>query len=362
MTNNPTFSVQLLEKIGAPLLASIEKTLAGGDEEQTATIMAQLLALSVQMSTSLYNALDIKEAEDQMDSTRLALAALSAPLIAQSFERQGQAPNEENIKRMCESLEAVLTFGENFTPAPEQKSRLHTIGHDEILFDDSQPMLMTIQAMVPVINAVEEFPFGQGRRKLVQDVAAKLQSLTDEMAKKNNTQNGASDRVQELVIFKTLASLYASCHRAETARVSSDNNTDRDNVSLAPVWENFETKISMVEALMGFESDAVATPQDTKAPAVEAAAAESEASPQQAEPEKPAASNGGGGPMGFFKKTDDNNPTPDLAPAAESAPATTPSEAATATTTTTTEAPKSDANASGSPMGFFKPGAKKEES
>ena len=352
MTNNPTFSVQLVEKIGAPLLASIEKTLAGGDEEQTATIMAQLLALSIQMSTSLYNALDIKEAEDQMDSTRLALAALSAPLIAQSFERQGQAPNEENIKRMCEALEAVLTFGENFTPAAEQKSRLYTVNHNEILFDDSQPMLMTIQAMVPVINAVEEFSFGQGRRKLVQDVATKLQFFTDEMVKKS----GTSDKVQELVIFKALASLYASCHRAETVRVSTDNNTDRDNVSLDPVWENFETKISMVEALMGFESDAVAAPQEIKAPAVEVAATESApaAAPQQ-EPEKPAASSGGSSPMGFFKKPDADAPSaPDPAPAA-------PSEAA-ATVTTTTEAPKSDANTSSSPMGFFKPGAKKEES
>ena len=349
MTNNPTFSVQLLEKIGAPLLASIEKRVMG-DEEQTATIMAQLLALSVQMSTSLYNALDIKEAEDQMDSTRLALAALSAPLVAQSFERQGQAPSEENIKRMCEALEAVLTFGENFTPASNQKSRLHTVSHDEILFDDNQPMLMTIQAMVPVINAVEEFPFGQGRRKLVQDVAAKLQSFTNDVVKKT----GGGDKVQELVIFKALASLYASCHRAETMRVSTDNNTDRDNVSLDPVWENFETKISMVEALMGFESDAVAAAsQDTKSPAVEAAATESAPAVAQEEPEKPAASNGGG-PMGFFKKPDADAPpisAPDPAPVTESAPA-----------AATTETPKSDAGASASPMGFFKPGAKKEES
>ena len=347
MTNNPTFSVQLLEKIGAPLLASIEKRVMG-DEEQTATIMAQLLALSVQMSTSLYNALDIKEAEDQMDSTRLALAALSAPLVAQSFERQGQAPSEENIKRMCEALEAVLTFGENFTPASNQKSRLHTVSHDEILFDDNQPMLMTIQAMVPVINAVEEFSFGQGRRKLVQDVAMKLQSFTDEVVKKT----GGGDKVQELVIFKALASLYASCHRAETARVSSDNTTDRDNVSLDPVWENFETKISMVEALMGFESDAVAASQDTQAPAVEAAVTVTQEAPvQQAEAEKPAASNGGG-PMGFFKKPDaDAPPISAPAPVTESAPA-----------AATTETPKSDAGASASPMGFFKPGAKKEES
>ena len=212
-------------------------------------------------------------------------------------------------------------------------------------------MCIRDRAMVPVINAVEEFSFGQGRRKLVQDVAMKLQSFTDEVVKKT----GGGDKVQELVIFKALASLYASCHRAETARVSSDSNAERDNVSLDPVWENFETKVSMVEALMGFESDAVAAPQDTQAPAVEAAATVTQEAPvQQAEAEKPAASNGGG-PMGFFKKPDaDAPPVPasdEPAPVTESAPA-----------AATTETPKSDAGASASPMGFFKPGAKKEES
>jgi len=85
--SNAQYLTQLLDKIGAPLLSVIENVAseAVGEEAQIAQaqIMAQLLGQSVAMSTMLYNALDLKQNEQEADETRLALASLVSPFIAE---------------------------------------------------------------------------------------------------------------------------------------------------------------------------------------------------------------------------------------------------------------------------------------
>ena len=373
MMSDSKFAIQLLEKIGAPLLGAINQVSADDEavQEQAAQVMAKLLGQSVQMGTMLYNAVEIKESEEQADSTRLALAGLCAPLMAAFYTKNKAEPSDDDIKRMSQSLEAILSFGENFSPAAQGQSRLQTIDEDVVLFDKNQPILMTIQAMVPVINAVEEFPFGQQPRKLIQDITAKLEARAAEMAA---PQGG--DKVTELVVFKALAALYAQCYKDEVVRVSSAGDEARGELSVDPIWASFETKISMVEVVMGVDSapasadiapapaTTASTPlPETPAPAVQEAApvapAPVESNSTSAAPVAAAA--GTAGPMGFFKKPKEGEaaPPPTASAPAEAAPvAAAPVETAqveTASSETTNDAPPS------SPMGFFKPGAKKKD-
>ncbi len=367
MVQNSKFTIQLLEKIGSPLAAAIESAPPKGEdhEEQAAKIMAQLLGQAVQISIALNSAFNIVEQEAQADSTRLALAAMTAPLLADFYRQNGVVPEDQDIKRIIKSLESVVAFADNFSAVEEEQSRLITIDHDAPLLDKTQASLVTMQVMTPAIMAIGEFAFGQSENKLIQEVAAKCEAKAQELAKNLNL----SDKLSELMILKALVALYAECHRSETQKLAaqSDDQENRSELSLDPVWDSFATRTAMIEAVMGLEAaetssktpetTAPATPQEptpkeeTAAPTPPPA---QEAAPATAQPSSP---------MGFFKKPD-ASAAPEDPPPAEPA---TPTPADEPVTPAPAEAPKAeDKRASppetlSSPMGFFKPGAKKSD-
>lgn len=366
MENHPKLTVELLRKVGAPLTAAIHDVVSQGEDTQVeaAKTVAQLLGQVTQLSTNLYNTLEIKEDEDQLDSTRLALAALVTPLIANSYRQRGQIPTEDNIGRFTKSLESLISFGENFSAAQSAQSRLQTIEHDSVLFDEDQARLVILQAMVPVISAVQDFSFGQGHVKLVQDIATKLEKTASEISEKT----GASDKLKELIIFKVLTEIYTSCHIAETHRASSADKEKQGEPSLDAVWDSFDTKLEMVHVLLG--ENLLGEGTDSSAPsAPEVTAEEKPAEPKVVEAtvkEEPAES-APSSPMGFFKKKPEGeaaSPPPveekPVEPKTEEAPvASAPAESKTTESKTDETLEKQDGPVN--PMGFFKPGAKKED-
>lgn len=370
MAQNSEFTIQLLEKIGAPLAAAIESVpLKGEDtESEAAKIMAQMLGMAVQISISLNAALNITEDEVQADSTRLALASLAAPLIGAFYRQNERVPDDQDIKRMVKSQEAVLAFAENFTPAKKGASRLSLIGGDTPLFDETQASLVVLQALTPVISAIAEFPFGQSEIKLLQEVTAKIQTSAADIAKVS----GATDKLSELLVLKALAQIYADCHRAETARLSTASDDSRTELSLDPIWDAYDIKVAMIEAIAGN------TATNTGAVAPQPVAAvlsdkpdQVENSPTVAEPssetsDAPAPS---GGPMGFFKgpkKEDSPSGTPDVAPVTETevkseTSSEVKSEAQLEQSAPVASSEGESATPPSGPMGFFKPGVKKKD-
>ena len=377
--SNAQYLTQLLDKIGAPLLSVIENVAseAVGEEAQIAQaqIMAQLLGQSVAMSTMLYNALDLKQNEQEADETRLALASLVSPFIAEFYLKRKKVPKEDNLKRMIKSLEAVLLFGENFKPASAHKSRLKTLDQTGILFDESQPVLVMLQAMVPVVNAVEEFSFGKSRRKTVQEISSRLEAKSAELAQTQKE----NDKLTQLLIFKSLAAIYADCHRVETRLVLSNKDSARDNLSVEPIWERFNIKMQMLEALMGVDasgqeqqtaaSENVAPSEVMQKEPVEPSPVEQPSTAPVMPPQEQAQAQTavGAGPMGFFKK-EDTPPTSGAAvpPVETSAqPASPPAVAEQEAPATTAPPPLAPEDAQGAsaagPMGFFKKKPEGEE-
>ena len=361
MAQNSKFAIQLLEKIGAPLAAAIESVpLKGEDADvESAKLMAQMLGQAVQVSIALNNSLGVTESEEQADSTRLALAALAAPLLAGFYRQNERVADDQDIKRIVKSLEAVLAFAENFTPAAEENSRLATIDHDSPLFDETQASLVVLQSMTPVIQAIAEFPFGQSETKLMQEVSDKLKAKAADI-------NGSSgNKLGELMALKALAQLYADCHAAETARLASASDENRGELSLDPVWAAFDTKVAMVETIMGTESGATAGGETPQPAAQESAPPPAEAPVEKTEAPAPAdpPAETSSGPMGFFKPGAKTEQPP---PAAETPPVPqveeTKAEAPPPPADQPSEPPAAEppSGAPGNPMGFFKPGAKKE--
>lgn len=324
MSVSSSFSIQLLSKIGAPLVAAIEANTPENDEVSVADKMAKMLGLAVEMSIALHGKLDVSEDEKNnenlADETRTALASIAAELIADFYKTNQKIPEDSDKDRMVKSLESVLGFADKFSSSKDQASRLKTLGSNEVLFDETQSQLVALQSMGMIVNAVIEFPFGQSENKLIQEIAESLQKDAENLAK----ENGTNDKLSELMIFKSLASLYAQCHRRETHKISGGSQDGTP--SLDPVWSAYEIRLAMMSALVSGDSGdtsatnnaggvAPAIPAET--PVQTSVATESVTAP--VEVEAPSAPAPVGGPMGFFAKKPaggDATPSAPVVPAA----------------------------------------------
>jgi len=417
MVMNPksSFTIKLLEKIGAPLIKAVEKRAPSGEEN--AEIVARLLGQAVKMSIALNGTLGVEENEEQADSTRMALAAIVSPLLADHFETHQKEPEVQDTQRMIKSLEVVMSFADKFQPAQEGQSRLSTIDHATPFFDETQGVLNTMLAMTPVIPAIYEFSFGQEENKLMQDVSARLEAKAVELAGDN--------KIGQILVLKALAGIYADCHRAATAQMAQSQDGDRQSPTMEPIWQDFDKRALMLGAIAGQENSGSASmpmapipaaqedvqqaPAETNQAAVAASTEEAQpgAEPQKpaifgnapaetstadastaqdtpsapapvappaetpapAEQAQPAAASGGGGPMSFFSKGGDDaspaTPAPagQPAPVAETpatppAPAETPPAAPAQEATSGNFAESGKPDESGNPMSFF--GKKKD--
>lgn len=368
MNTSSSFSVQLLSKIGAPLAQAVESVdlPAGQEDTVAAERMAAMLSMAVEMSIALYDKLDVTEDVTQADETRTALAAIAAELIAGFYTTSKKLPEATDKERLLKSLEAVLSFSDNFSSAGDASARLMTIGSKQPLFDKTQAKLVTLQSVTDVVNAISEFPFGQSENKLIQDVTESLEKDAVRLAK----ENGTNDKLSELMIFKSLAGIYAQCHRSETVKLSGGNQEAPP--SLEPVWAAYEMRLAMMRAVMGGEEESVtAAPIAPEPESIQSTPADpsKEVLPTTIEGAAPVvapvAAPVTAGPMGFFagKKAESEASTSPETPPLTPPPVESASEPEGVETPapTTPEAEK-PAGEAGSPMSFFKAPPKKEDS
>ena len=97
MDQRSEFLLELLDKLGAPLMDAMQRS--GPSELEGAETLAALLGQSVQMGLSLAQKMDLKEEgedkESDSDAVRLSLSAMAGQFVAGSYVRQGHVPTEE---------------------------------------------------------------------------------------------------------------------------------------------------------------------------------------------------------------------------------------------------------------------------
>lgn len=331
MSQRSAFQIQILEKLGAPLVSAVSEVSArngGDDESREAARVAELLAKAVQVSISLAGAMDLKESGEQADAIRLALAALAGPLLAGFYRETGKVPGDNDIKRMIKALEAALSFSDNFAPAADNAARLENIEPGMLLADESQTSIRAVNALVPVVGAIAAFSFGRPETKLVQEVTDRLVGRATSL--REIFMPGAPEQAAkraELGLLTALAAIYVECHKQETARLMGMDEQARTSAAEAaggmlpmdPVWAAFDLRAGMIELIGKNTAPAGAAAGGGVAPAPPPRAA-AEPPIQQAPPESPPAppsqpqeppavpppseEQGGDGafnPMGFFK-------------------------------------------------------------
>lgn len=309
MNQRAQYLIQILDKIGAPLLGAAESS---SDDTETAQIVASLLGKVVETSISMNQALDLNVTDAQDDSLQVALAALAGSLVADQYKQKGKIPEAGDLQRIQSAMSAVLTFGDNFTLSDDHVSRLEKLKADGGIVDAHQINIQYIDAFIPVINAVGAFPFGQPEQKLIMDVSDRLVKRTAEMREiLLPGLSGDDEKLAELAILRAVASVYAACHEAETQRLTGSAADTPEAVSITPVWAAFETRTAMLEAVVKniVPEGAASTAAPTPIPSI-ASPAETPAAP--VEPV-------GGDPMAFFgsKPSGDSNATPATPPPIE---------------------------------------------
>ena len=358
------YFLQILESIGAPLMVPV---LAQGEKapEDIAKHMAELLAQSVQASIALGPLIDIDKLGDQSDSARVALAGLSAHMIAALYQHLGHMPAESDIKKLKDGLEATIAFADNFTASPESTMRLETIKAGGQTVDAPQSLVQVMNSFLPVIQAVSAFSFGQPEAKLISDIAARLTTKAEEIAKTHFTSHSGDDlKAVERGILQALATIYAAAHDAETKRLNSTADREKTEASLETVWKEFDTQVQIVEALT--QTLATGTSGGDVAPTAEAAPTPvtetppPPSSPPPAAEEAPASpppAGSVGNPMSFFTPPgadDEAEEAPSPPPATETpppSPPTPPAETPAAEKPADTD--DKPAGQAGNPMSFF---------
>lgn len=306
MHHRAEYLIQVLEKIGAPLLAAVITANAKNDGalHNEAQKIAELLAKTVQTSIEMTSAIDLGPTGQMTDSIRVALTGLAGPMVAHSFENSGRTPNDADIKRIMTALQAVLSFAENFEANSENSDRLKDLSAAGQSADTVQAQAQYLQAFVPVIGAVGAFSFGQPEQKLIMDISSRLATKASSVSK---TLVG-DDRIARAAL-NALAEIYAACHRAEIQRLEgmSDDQRAQAGLSVDGIWKNFDAQAAMLEALaQGLVTGAATQTQSSgtssKAPEPSPApAAQQEAPPVSLPAAPPATPPAGGSPMSFFK-------------------------------------------------------------
>lgn len=255
---------RILETLGAPLIAAVgdvvKRQAPENDNSATprteAEQTASLLAKTIQVSLLLSNSMDIRDSEGEAGSVRLALTALSASLIAGHYRQTGEIPDDNDLKRLITALEAVLTFSDNFIVSDESNIRLELLASGDIRLDGTQMNIQFINTLIPVVNAVAVFSFGQPEQKLVSDITERLIQRMYALYSAWPTEDipDREKRRAELSLLKGLVEIYVQCHKDATDKLTATDKQGQSRegsseATVASVWESFETRVSMLDTL-----------------------------------------------------------------------------------------------------------------
>ena len=336
MDTKSTFLLQVLEKLAAPMVAAISEVSVRqslipdpsqpGAMRPEAEQVAGLLTKSTQLSIGLSGLMDMKQAEDEADSIRLALTSLASPLMSNIYRLAGRAPNDSEIQRIADAMSAVVSYSDGYRAAADVNVRMAQIEADFFPSDDAQVSLLYMSALLPVVNSIMAYSFGQPEKKLVQEVTERLVRESKFLRAKMFPEiaEGQLSAKADLALLRMAGLIYSQCHFAEMAKLMATEDQVRQGMAptMTALWQSFILRMQMLEILgdalipglrrtvqdmvgtrsggSGGGSGAVkpaAAPQDAQAQQAPLAVV-----PQGTDTPPPASGNKATGPMSFFVK------------------------------------------------------------
>ena len=254
--------VQVLERLAAPLVAAISevsvRNMMVPDPSQPGAMrpeaeqVAGLLTKSTQMSIGLVNLVDFNLPENEADSLRLALTTLSSPLIANLYRLTGRVPSDTELDRIMAAMNSVITYSDHFVTAGDVNARMQHMDTDFFPVDPHQITLQYMNVLLPAVNSVMAYSFGQPEKKLVQDVTERLvkeaKSFREKIFPDLNEKEAARS---EIAILRMAALIYSQCHFAEMAKLMATEEQARQGLAptMTSLWQAFGLRLQMLEVV-----------------------------------------------------------------------------------------------------------------
>lgn len=257
MNSRTAYLIQIIDKIGGPLLNAVSKNSASnGADVNEAQNLASLLGKTVQLSIELGKMIEVEKLEaEQSDSLRIALAGLASPLIADQFKNLSKTPGDAELQKITHALEAVMTFSDNFTPSRENAERLANVSANGLPADAHQINVQYLQAFAPVAHVITSFSFGQTEKKMAQETAEKITSKSKTIVAEIFGDGLDEDqrKLAELALVKSLAEMYVSCHTSEMNKLMALQEPDANAQTNAhkAVWDGFDARAEILGTLSG---------------------------------------------------------------------------------------------------------------
>lgn len=271
MTVQPrhAYLMNIFEKLGMPLLSAVaeaterdrliaiqqgQKNIETPDSEEAERI-ARLLKASAEMGFSLSRQIDLRMLDGSAaDGVRLTLATIAAPLVANLYRVNGRIPSTGDVDRMVSAMQAVTLFADNYNAAADANVRIQNLEQDFAPADTAQVQLMALSALMPAINAVCTFSFGQQEKTLLKDVVDRLNAtsrgLRDDMFSQMSERDGLR---AEITILRAAANLYAQVHFTEMSKLMFLEESERDrvdlNARLSELWTIVDRRLAMLRVL-----------------------------------------------------------------------------------------------------------------
>ena len=280
MNNNNKFLLQIFEKIGTPLFTSVNevavRAVMGGQitampsTSDQAEIIAKLLTSLTKTSTALSGKLGLESKDPEADDLQVSLAAVLSPVISNMYQIAGQAPQDNDIEKIVASFETLGSFSNNFSSVHEGAERLETLPVSEQPQDKAQETLQNITSMVPLINSVSAFPFGQAPEKLLRKIIQRIQSEIEEIKKEVPI-----DAYNYTGTLNAIVTIYSQCHFSEMARIMAMTDKERETsaITIDGVWTMFDQRIELLKtlarAMTGIPETTTTAPTTPTAPAQE---------------------------------------------------------------------------------------------
>lgn len=263
MDTKSTFLLQVLEKLAAPMVAAISEVSvrqalipdpsSPGAMRPEAEQVAGLLTKSTQLSIGLSNLMDMRQAEDEADSIRLALTSLSSPLMSNIYRLAGRAPTDAEIQRISDAMGAVVSYSDGYRAASDANIRMAKIDVDYFPSDDAQVSLLYMSALLPVVNSIMAYSFGQPEKKLVQEVTERLVRESKFLRAKMfpEIEEGQISAKADLALLRMAGQIYSQCHFAEMAKLMATEDQVRQGMAptMTALWQSFILRMQMLEIL-----------------------------------------------------------------------------------------------------------------